>query len=318
MKSKLSKRFHDRVSEELESLQRRAYSSGILPGNDNYTRFVVVSHIRSGSTMLTNTLNAHPNIRCFFELFHLHREAIPFESAGYRSLQTNKEALSLRERDPVSFLSRYVWNRHPRSVAAVGFKLLYTQARPSNESWWKDPPFDSWWDHCGAPPIYGPSGKGVWELLREDPSIKIIHLIRENQLAAMVSAETAKLTGSWGDGASGGFSKSDGIRVRIEPNELKLSLEGSARFRSEMEQWFDPGRVFNVSFEQLVHHEAATTFRRIFQFLGVQPTTPVLKTRRMRSESLLDALENWAEIRETILDSPYSHCIDVWTGDHKQ
>ena len=81
--SDLLRALRRRASRHRSHLWRQLHIQGWLRGQVPETRFVVISTIRSGSTMLVNLIDAHPAAECFYELFHIHPDAIPFAKKGY-------------------------------------------------------------------------------------------------------------------------------------------------------------------------------------------------------------------------------------------
>jgi hypothetical protein len=96
-------------------------------------RFVILSGSRSGTTLLCDTLNSHPDILCHGE---------PFHPAPYDHLRGDmggldvEGAVALRERDPQAFLT-WVYN-HPE-VKTVGFKMWQSHAPDICEQLMADP-----------------------------------------------------------------------------------------------------------------------------------------------------------------------------------
>ena len=275
-------------------LWRQLHIQGWWRGQAPATRFVVISTIRSGSTMLVDLIDAHPAAECFYELFHIHPDAIPFAKEGYDLLATRPAALDLRRRDPWAFLQRYIWAPvHRAGVRAVGFKLHYAQAR--QDSWWHEGEFAGMWHACGIPPLYGDRDHDLWQALRDDREVRIVHLIRRNILASMVSSQTAQRTASWGDQASGGYRSSDDIRVRIEPGHLRHALQQQQRFEAEIETWFADHPRLTLTYEELVG-QRQQQLDRVFDFLGLDRRSIAPTTRKLRTIPLRDSILNLEEL----------------------
>ena len=91
--------------------------------------------------MLCSYLSSHPQIKMYFELFHNYPDAIPFNLPGYRQKARNNAVVNLRNTNPVAFLLSEGWGSELLGTKAVGFKLIYTQARKSDH-WAFLPPYD--------------------------------------------------------------------------------------------------------------------------------------------------------------------------------
>ncbi|MFM7229220.1 MAG: Stf0 family sulfotransferase [Cyanobacteriota bacterium] len=289
-----------RASRLRSHLWRQLHIQGLLRGQAPTTRFVVISTIRSGSTMLVDLIDSHPAAECFYELFHIHPDAIPFAKQGYELLATSAAALDLRRRDPWAFLLRYVWAPvHRSGTQAVGFKLHYAQAR--QDSWWHEDTYAGMWHACGIPPLYGDRDHDLWQHLRQDCDVRIVHLIRTNILASMVSSQTAQRTASWGDQASGGYRSSDDIRVRIEPDHLRHALQQQQRFQGEIDSWFAEHPLLTLTYEDLVG-QRQQQLDRVFDFLGLERREIVPSTRKLRTTSLRESILNVDELAAACSD----------------
>lgn len=112
---------------------------------------------RTGSNFLVNSLQSHPNIKVFGELF---RGGV--DDAVKTSILNSVE----------DYFQDHIFNRYGREIKAVGFKIFYKH------------------------PVYDHTGK-VWQYLLSMEDLKVIHLRRENILKALVSMKIAKKTDIW-------------------------------------------------------------------------------------------------------------------------
>jgi len=153
---------------------------GLLASSKDYHPFIILCGIRTGSTMLTSFLKSHSNILMFFELFHVDRTSVPFGTDGFRGRAHDEEVVELRNTDPVQFLEQEVFRAYPAHVEAVGFKLLYTQAR-SREMWWDEPKYSDWWEDMDDSRLaWRDADSDLWAYLRSRTDVKVLHLVREN------------------------------------------------------------------------------------------------------------------------------------------
>lgn len=298
-----------RLQEEIAARRQWAVEHGLLPGHSNYVRFVVVSDIRSGSTMLTNMLSQHPNLRCFYELFHVDRSSIPFTVKGYRKRGHDFGVRELREKDPQAFLKAHVYTVMPPHIGAVGFKLLLTQARAC-PMWWDDPEFADWWADMdnAARNRWQDARSDLWATLAADSDLRIILLDRRNLLARAVSAAMAKTTGAWGDGATGGFGQIKDARVALPVRTLLRDFEASKRMFAETEALFSSHRLMRLSYEDLVDDQQGQG-QRLQEFLGL-PSQPIMATtRKQASGSYQDRVANWTEVEALLKGSSWSRLL---------
>jgi hypothetical protein len=127
--------------------------------------YAVVSHHRSGSTMLNTGLGNHSEVRAHGEIFH--------EDPDERTGET-KQALPHREPEPGDVFLDRLFELADGSCwpTCSGFKFFYNQAR------------------MGA-------AQSAWTWIERNTDIHIIHLVRANLFDSWVSYEVAKRTDQW-------------------------------------------------------------------------------------------------------------------------
>ena len=307
------KRFNERVLagllEHYCQTQNWLLSHRCLAGQKNYKKFVVVCNIRTGSTMLGSMLASHPQTVCFFELFHRHLESIPFGVPGYRKKSTSSRVVNLRNNDPVEFLKSEVYGFHKVGIKAVGFKLLYPQARRGSP-WWNSSDFDRWWKKVGYEPNWDGAKSDLWEYLRNDRSIAIIHLKRENLLRSKVSAITAQSTGEWGVGATGGFS---GVATRpkfaLDFNECLQDFEAHRRMENETDQLFSKHKKLDLTYEQLISNPVDVG-REIQAFLSLDIKPLKAKTKKQASRELFEVVSNYEQLKKKFSSTSWHYLFN--------
>lgn len=131
------------------------------------TRFVILSEARSGTSLLTDTLDTHPEIACHGEVFHPNPEG---HVRGTMADHAARDILALREDDVMLYLER-VFNQP--GVRTSGFKMWRNQA------------------------------KVICDRLLSDASVAKIILERKNRLSGFSSKLLAHQTGIWNLSADG-------------------------------------------------------------------------------------------------------------------
>ena len=250
--------------------------------------FVIWFHHRSGSTHLSSLLDSHPAVASWGEFFYLGeagatqdvytRSGTPNEATfldDFYSYRWDAGGANLTETDP-----------EPGSFRAVGFKLKYQQAE---------------------------SYPGVMRYLREQPRIKVIHLVRTNLLAALVSSamiprllDRYRRPNLLSSDSSGSLERT----VRLDPDTLVHDLQELA---SRIDRARDAIAGFDsmeITFENLVDHPGVTC-RSLLEFLKVDPTVD-LESRyvKIMPRSIRDSLNNWPEISVAIEGTPYASMLD--------
>lgn len=304
----------NKAQQAIDEYQRRfeywLTDQSILPGYQGYEKFVIVCGIRTGSTMLCSLLSSHPQTLTFFELFHRYLGSTPFNAPGYRSKCKEQRIIELRNLDPVAFIESEVYKLLPKRIKAVGFKLLYTQAR-NNDPWWNASEFDRWWKDVGHPPKLVSAKSDLWAYLKERSDIAIIHIRRENLLRRIISTAIAQQTGNWGIGATGGVG---GSHKPLPQFELDFSnclqdFEAIRRMEDEADEFFADHRKLVLSYERLVEDTELTT-NTIQDFLHLQIQPLATKTRKQVRSSLSEIVVNYGELKKQFLNTPYIDFFD--------
>jgi LPS sulfotransferase NodH len=238
------------------------------------TAFVVLTFPRSGSTWLMSTLDSHPRIAAYDELF-LGGDGFqprPADMPDFASFVEGipRPARRLRPLHRASYL-RALYRARP-GIDAVGFKLVYGQARANP----------------GLFPFFA---------LRR---VRAVHLIRANLLDAVVSYEAGR--------ASGVFHRELGEPVPVA--SITLDAEGLRDRLGYMEWATSRARVWleryrlprlEVAYEELSgrHDE---TIEAVLRFLGVEPRLDRLHSPfvPVRGGSKLDLVENADDVRAAL------------------
>ena len=112
---------------------------------------------RTGSNLLVNSLQTHPGMVVFGELFR-----------GGADEATKETILASTD----DYFRDRVFKRYGKTIQAVGFKIFYHH------------------------PVYDHDGK-VWKYLQDCEGLRVIHLRRANLLRALVSMKIAEKTDVW-------------------------------------------------------------------------------------------------------------------------
>ncbi|AFZ36144.1 sulfotransferase, putative [Stanieria cyanosphaera PCC 7437] len=304
--TELTQKFARKFHEYQHQLINKMIDSHFLPSDNNYQKFIIVCNIRTGSTMLCSLLSSHSQILCFFELFHRHLNSVPFSTLGYQNKSKNKTIIDLRNNNPQEFLEQEIYKNHQKKIKAVGFKLLYTQGRTDNP-WWNSSEYDRWWKDVGKEPCWNSNQSNLWQYLKENKDIAIIHLKRNNLLEAKVSGITAQTTGNWGIGATGGINKNN-VLVKCELNfeECMQDFEALRRMEDEADEFFAEHRKLVITYEELVENTANIT-NKIQVFLGLKTENLVTQSKKQATCSLLDVIDNYYQLKSQFTNTRWSN-----------
>lgn len=124
---------------------------------NNCTRFIVLTKQRTGSNLLINSLQSHPQMKVYGELFR----------GG-----VDESVKAAVRKSAADYLDTKIFNQRPAEIRAVGFKIFYHHPA---------------WDQSGS----------VWRYLQGLENLHVIHLKRENLLRSLVSKKIAQKTDVW-------------------------------------------------------------------------------------------------------------------------
>lgn len=248
-----------------------------LPGRGRgYTRFAIVSVGRSGTTLLVERLKSHPEITCYGEL--MGRDAVHWMT---RWKPVHRAIFEQRERDPVAFLDRHVWHRHPNRIKAVGFKLLY--------------------DHLARRP------QVLRDLCVREPGLRILHLRRRNPLKTFVSGRIAQRTGVFA--VRGEQSMPAQRSIAIDFEEFRTFVRDLEVLDALHTQALAGLPTLDMTYEEFVAdlpgHDGS-----ICAHLGISHRPLQSATRKMARSRLRDRIENFDEVRATAQGTPLAWCFD--------
>lgn len=227
-----------------------------------FTRFVIVSEERTGSTLLQMLLDSHEQVICWGEVLNpsddIRRNSVP----GYVPILGVKD-------DAIEYLDSHLYGQVPDAVRAVGFRLMYSHART-----------------------------GRWEEARrriaEDDEIRIIHLTREDLLARYLSHRLAQRDGSWISTSQSAEAGGETIRLDIE--DCVRSFTESELNQEEADRVFSAHPKYDLTFERITGDPDAES-RNVLEFLGVEYQPLSSPTKRQQTRSKREVIENYEELR---------------------
>jgi LPS sulfotransferase NodH len=242
------------------------------------TPFVLVSTHRSGSSVLRYALDAHPRVVARAELL---RPGATSRHALDAFLRASRARRWLYRAAPGVVLDRFlddVFGPRP-GIEAAGFKLLYDQATPA-----------------------------VWRRLERRSGLRIVHLVRENLLKALVSlaAATSRRQFRLRPDEPWRFE-----RVRLDPVGLLPALRTRAteieRHRARL-----AGRPhLEVRYEDLLA-DPRPLVAEVLRFLGVEGAVPdELPLVKMTPDALADAVANLGEVAAALRGSEFEAFLDA-------
>jgi LPS sulfotransferase NodH len=221
-------------------------------------KMAIVAHARTGSTLLARSLGQHPALAMRGEVF-------TFDDAG-RELAVC-DGCPHPGIDGARFLDEIVFAAE-RPV--VGMKLLYGHAL--------EPPHAS-----------------LWQALAADRSVRIVHLVRDDELARLVSTELTRKTGRY-------FLEA-GAEAPLPPAPFAISAERCAavfafaeRRRAEVTALLAEHARVELVYERDLFETFPSTLARVFEFLDLPPITAVPTLSRQAQRTPREQIANYAEL----------------------
>ena len=252
------------------------------------TTFVVVAERRSGTTLLIDCLNSHPDVNCVKRVFG-HEYSVddptPDTESGrfylYRTAsQQRRLAFRLRRGALVAgFMAERAWLEPGEKTQAQGLRITYRTTRRY--------PRVVQWIH--------------------DEDVKVVHLVRHNLLKAYLSNLTSKVH-KLGHPRDGDAVKPVKIHVSVRP--LLRSLRRRRRKVERRRALFRNGPYLEVVYEELVAHRERES-RRLLSFLGVHAETP-LETNlvKINPDKIPQIVSNYDELSSGLRGTEFEHLLD--------
>jgi LPS sulfotransferase NodH len=266
-----------------DGLARAILDLHSLNGGAHYRKFVIVGTARTGSTLLVNLLNAHSQALVFGELFRS-QESIGWDVPPFVGYQ-NSRLLALYRSDPLRFIAKGVFRRWPRACVAVGFKLFYYHARSASQS-------------------------VVWDYLRENTDISILHIKRKNILEQYLSLRLAHQTNVW----------SSAFPLSHQPEPIKLDVHACRqhfswvrRLEQDCETHFKSHNFRTVYYETLAADQNRE-MESIQKFLGLKPEQLGASMARQRTRPVSEAISNYDELRAAFAQTEWSAFFNGCAG----
>lgn len=159
---------------------------------------------------------------------------------------------------------------------------------------------------------------GLLDVFPAHRDLFIIYLYRENLLKQHISLELMLKTNVVSsertqDGQV--VKQTQKAKVQLEVKEVMAVLENAEKEVQQREELLSqvPGdRLLRISYEELfASPETLAQFRQqVFDFLGVKAIEVTSRQRKLSSDDLKDLVENYDELYQGLIDTPYAKYLD--------
>lgn len=259
----------------------------------HYQRFVIISHLRSGTHLLRTALESHPAIKCQTEVFNSDNSNLPY------SLETPTQQV----------LDEWVYKDIEAGISHAGFVL------------------QAYHPHALAvfPGIRAnPKWADIWEILAAMPELKIIHLQRNNLLQRHLSHLQARQSGQWHNWNARQLEHISLLEHPPEkhidqyqaPRPLMLDAERLQQDFLEVEYWhrfvarhFQQHSYMQIAYEDLQQHYPESC-SKILQFLGLAPVPLNSGVHKLEKRSLCESIGNYDALKQYFAGSPWQHFFE--------
>lgn len=234
------------------------------------TKFVIIASARTGSNLLCGMLASHPDILCFYELFH--------PKAIFTGLDEGTtylpESLERRDRYPGSFLES-VYNSDYQKKA-VGFK------------------------------IFPRHNDVVLDYLLKNAEIKKIILKRRrllhqytSELIAVINRPLQK------PGSDGSENVARAVTVSVKEEKFCRFADNTNKFYGGVEQQLANQDYFPLEYSELIGNER-DAIRNLSVFLGVDMNVNLHKFHKKENpRELQSRIVNYESLKEDLVGTPY-------------
>lgn len=257
--------------------------------------FVVLCNGRVGSNALISLLNNHPSVLALNELMHPHNPI--FGYSWHQLILSQSDAVNaIRSRNPWQFLVDYCFGRvRLGRISRQGFKLIY-------------------WH------VLGEENERVWRRLLDVNGIRIIHLVRKNELERLVSEERARLLNEWIKPVKKNMlgkhkrlnSVSTNKQIYISPEKAEryfdINSELLRRFRADLNR----SNFIEIEYDDLLGKNASVSaLASVFRFLGLEVLDGELAAWKPGTDKQIQAeideiVENYSELALYFKNTRYS------------
>jgi LPS sulfotransferase NodH len=231
-------------------------------------KFVIVSPGRTGSQLLKTLLQSHSSVRVFGEAFH----------SSDKSESIFLENLSKGIRDPIQTLNK-IYEEDSR-YEAKGFKILYNQARGVRDL--KTATYSQ--------VAFG--NDSVWHELQEQSDIKIIHSIRDNGLARVISFNVALTSQVWHYDSDKDVPF---VKIKLDPKYCEDEWSFCEKTEKQVDNDFSKHSMFKIEYKNLFEDIQGVS-KKMQDFLGIKIENLTSQLKKINSNPF-DHLENYEELK---------------------
>ncbi len=250
------------------------------------TRFVIFTLPRTGSTLLSKSLNKHPEIFCDDEIFHFSfRDYFSPQQFRFWKIRFLPKKINYIINYPrtslilKNFLDQFYTNKQGENFKARGFKLMYYQT------------------------FYTP---GLISYLKKN-NIKVILLLRENILRNALSDLRARATGIYHNQDDNEEQRSGLSKFTVDTETLKQRMDNIIKQNKKLANIVHDTNYLKIRYEDFTDWNV--TMNRIAKFLNVSTTEISAGAKKLNPDNLTDMIENYSEVENWLKQNNYADFV---------
>lgn len=263
--------------------------------NKQPVRHFILTHGRSGSNFLVNTLNLHPNLTNYGEI--LGEWTMPYKvyqcvkflgiewdefldllyssSSLYYCAQVVSVLSHIRQGKEINF-------KRKKDISSIGLKDF----------------------------VFLLKKRGLKDYLKLRDDVKVLHLLRKNHLKKYISLLNMHTTGVVKSEKKGRGNN----KLVIDVNDMLSKLETMKKEENigfEIVDALSPERVLIIDYDEYFKNPDRTKAinKTIFSFLKVIDLDIMSKQKKIMSNNLRDCIDNYEEVRKTLVGSCYEEFL---------
>jgi len=249
-------------------------------------KFVIFTLPRTGSTLLSKSLNKHPDIFCDDEIFHFSfRDYFSPNQFRFLKLGFLPKKINYLINYPITwlrlpgFLKKYFINKNGEHFKARGFKFMYYQT------------------------LYMP---GLIDYLKEN-DIKVILLLRENIFRNALSDLRARSTGIYHNQDDNEEERSGLTKLNVDTNALKTKMDDIVHQNKKLEDIVQDMDYMKIRYEDFADWD--NTMNKISDFLKISRQPVKAGAKKLNPDVLSDMIENYGEVESWLKQNNYAEFV---------
>ncbi len=239
-------------------------------------KFIILSEVRTGGTVLSDTLSGHPDLRVLGELLNLGPDDY---WPAFRRTLVAEVTPQLRDVTPgydCSAFLQLVFERYD------GF-VLHREHQLSDDN-------------------------PAWQTLAERPDLRIIHLERRNLFRQYLSHQLALSSGIWHVSAQDSRTP-ERHAIRIDPTACFRTLHRWQEVLVARRELFRGRPGLTVEYEA-IQADFSRVIVDCLAFLGVAPRPLPIRYRKLPERPLSELVTNLEEVRARLAETEFAPMLE--------